>query len=175
MKRYAALVPVPRGAHILMRKMVLTKASLFRFPIKQPDPLKRQDPDPHKKAKSGFALKGKVWSGSGVKVVDADPRLWCLLTCFSCLLPVPFLNWFPPVYLTFISWSHVKFASFFRTSFKHIPKLNGKELDLYLLYWLVTAQGGWEKVRAVRVYKGSGNRCLDPDPGSLLIPNLGQD
>jgi hypothetical protein len=36
---------------------------------------------------------------------------------------------------------------FFRTSFKHIPKLNGVEIDLFLLYWLVTAQGGWEKVR----------------------------
>jgi hypothetical protein len=48
-------------------------------------------------------------------------------------------------------------------------------LDLYLLYWLVTAQGGWEKVRAVRVYKGSGNRCPDPDPDSLLIPNLVQN
>ena len=34
----------------------------------------------------------------------------------------------------------------FRTSFKQVPSINGKEVDLYLLYWLVTAQGGWEKV-----------------------------
>eukprot|EP00090_Calanus_glacialis_P019014 TRINITY_DN2933_c0_g1_i1.p1 TRINITY_DN2933_c0_g1~~TRINITY_DN2933_c0_g1_i1.p1 ORF type:complete len:1649 (-),score=541.75 TRINITY_DN2933_c0_g1_i1:463-5409(-) len=32
------------------------------------------------------------------------------------------------------------------TGFKHIPCINGKEIDLYLLYWLVTAQGGWERV-----------------------------
>ena len=24
--------------------------------------------------------------------------------------------------------------------------VEGKEIDLYLLYWLVTAQGGWERV-----------------------------
>ena len=35
----------------------------------------------------------------------------------------------------------------FRTSFKLAPSINGKEIDLYLLYWLVTAQGGWERVR----------------------------
>ena len=34
----------------------------------------------------------------------------------------------------------------FRTGFKHIPCIHGKEIDLYLLYWLVTAQGGWERV-----------------------------
>ena len=33
-----------------------------------------------------------------------------------------------------------------RTAFKKIPAVEGKEIDLYLLYWLVTAQGGWEKV-----------------------------
>jgi len=32
------------------------------------------------------------------------------------------------------------------TGFKHIPCINGREIDLYLLYWLVTAQGGWERV-----------------------------
>jgi len=32
------------------------------------------------------------------------------------------------------------------TSYKHVPQINGKEIDLYLLYWLVTAQGGWERV-----------------------------
>ena len=36
---------------------------------------------------------------------------------------------------------------YFRTSFKLAPSINGKEIDLYLLYWLVTAQGGWERVR----------------------------
>ena len=36
---------------------------------------------------------------------------------------------------------------YFRTGFKHIPCILGKEIDLYLLYWLVTSQGGWEKVR----------------------------
>ena len=35
----------------------------------------------------------------------------------------------------------------FRTIFRHIPCINGHEIDLYLLYWLVTAQGGWEKVK----------------------------
>ena len=35
---------------------------------------------------------------------------------------------------------------FYRTAFKKIPVVEGKEIDLYLLYWLVTAQGGWEKV-----------------------------
>ena len=34
----------------------------------------------------------------------------------------------------------------FRTPFKNITTIGGKEVDLYLLYWLVTAQGGWEKV-----------------------------
>ena len=27
-----------------------------------------------------------------------------------------------------------------------MPCINGREIDLYLLYWLVTAQGGWERV-----------------------------
>merc|ERR1719319_1778644 len=35
-----------------------------------------------------------------------------------------------------------------RTGFKHIPCILGKEIDLYLLYWLVTSQGGWEKVNS---------------------------
>lgn len=34
------------------------------------------------------------------------------------------------------------------TGFKHLPCILGKEIDLYLLYWLVTAQGGWEKVNS---------------------------
>jgi len=34
------------------------------------------------------------------------------------------------------------------TSFKLAPSINGKEIDLYLLYWLVTAQGGWERVNS---------------------------
>lgn len=38
-------------------------------------------------------------------------------------------------------------STFSRTPFRKIPHVEGKEIDLYLLYWLVTAQGGWEKVR----------------------------
>jgi len=34
------------------------------------------------------------------------------------------------------------------TGFKHIPCILGKEIDLYLLYWLVSSQGGWEKVNS---------------------------
>ncbi len=42
------------------------------------------------------------------------------------------------------------FVSFFhRSSFKSVPCVEGKEIDLYLLYWLVTAQGGWEKVSRI--------------------------
>lgn len=33
-----------------------------------------------------------------------------------------------------------------RTSFKKSPKISGNEIDLYLLYVLVTAHGGWIKV-----------------------------
>jgi len=32
------------------------------------------------------------------------------------------------------------------TPFKNIPTIGGRDVDLYLLYWLVTAKGGWEKV-----------------------------
>ena len=34
----------------------------------------------------------------------------------------------------------------FRSPFRTTPTINGKNIDLYLLYWLVTVQGGWEKV-----------------------------
>ncbi|CAB4065110.1 ARID2 [Lepeophtheirus salmonis] len=34
------------------------------------------------------------------------------------------------------------------TPFKRIPNINGKEIDLYHLYWVVTAHGGWEKVNS---------------------------
>ena len=34
----------------------------------------------------------------------------------------------------------------FRTPFKKNPKINGKDIDLYLLYVVVTAHGGWIKV-----------------------------
>lgn len=33
-----------------------------------------------------------------------------------------------------------------RTGFKKSPKISGKDIDLYLLYVLVTAHGGWMKV-----------------------------
>lgn len=36
-----------------------------------------------------------------------------------------------------------------RTSFRHVPVIDGKELDLYQLYWAVTAQGGFETVSLV--------------------------
>ena len=47
-----------------------------------------------------------------------------------------------------VSWkSHlICFYLCFRTPFKNIPTIGGKDVDLYLLYWLVTARGGWEKV-----------------------------
>lgn len=32
------------------------------------------------------------------------------------------------------------------TPFRKVPKINGHEIDLYLLYVLVTAHGGWVKV-----------------------------
>lgn len=34
-----------------------------------------------------------------------------------------------------------------RTLFKRLPRINGKGVDLYLLYVVVTARGGWQKVR----------------------------
>jgi len=34
----------------------------------------------------------------------------------------------------------------FRTPSRVSPKIDGKDIDLYLLYVLVTAQGGWVKV-----------------------------
>lgn len=34
-----------------------------------------------------------------------------------------------------------------RTSFNKLPRLNGHEVVLYLLYSLVTSRGGWEKVK----------------------------
>ncbi|XP_008469191.1 AT-rich interactive domain-containing protein 3B [Diaphorina citri] len=33
------------------------------------------------------------------------------------------------------------------TPCRHVPKIGGKEIDLYLLYCLVTSNGGWVKVR----------------------------
>lgn len=32
------------------------------------------------------------------------------------------------------------------TQFRHVPRINGREIDLFLLYNQVTAQGGWQKV-----------------------------
>ncbi|XP_042232541.1 AT-rich interactive domain-containing protein 2-like [Homarus americanus] len=34
------------------------------------------------------------------------------------------------------------------TAFKRLPRINGKGVDLYLLYVVVTARGGWQKVNA---------------------------
>lgn len=53
-------------------------------------------------------------------------------------------------YLSFFAFQnggHFYDSCIFRTPFRKIPHVEGKEIDLYLLYWLVTAQGGWEKVR----------------------------
>jgi hypothetical protein len=44
-----------------------------------------------------------------------------------------------------------------RTPFRRPPILAGKEVDLYLLYTLVTGQGGWIKV-------GAMCEQLAPDP-----------
>ncbi|KAF4525938.1 hypothetical protein B566_EDAN013174 [Ephemera danica] len=35
------------------------------------------------------------------------------------------------------------------TPFRRVPKIHGHEVDLYLLYVLVTAHGGWEKMKNV--------------------------
>ena len=51
-----------------------------------------------------------------------------------------------PIKGLLLKTASITFCFCFRTSFKHIPQINGKEIDLYLLYWLVTAQGGWERV-----------------------------
>ena len=48
----------------------------------------------------------------------------------------------------------------FRTSYKLAPSINGKEIDLYLLYWLVTAQGGWEKVRSFSLLIDPQRECI---------------
>ena len=48
----------------------------------------------------------------------------------------------------------------FRTSYKLAPSINGKEIDLYLLYWLVTAQGGWEKVRSFSLVIDPQRECI---------------
>lgn len=38
------------------------------------------------------------------------------------------------------------------TPLRRFPKINGQEIDLYLLYSLVTAQGGWIKVFIVYLF-----------------------
>lgn len=40
-----------------------------------------------------------------------------------------------------------------RTSLIRLPRLNGQEVDLYLLYSLVTARGGWEKVNIASLFR----------------------
>ncbi|XP_059079152.1 AT-rich interactive domain-containing protein 2-like [Tigriopus californicus] len=34
------------------------------------------------------------------------------------------------------------------TPYRHLPTIDGLEIDLYKLYWVVTASGGWEKVNS---------------------------
>ena len=36
-----------------------------------------------------------------------------------------------------------------RTPYRNVPLIGGEEVDLYKLYWLVTAHGGWEKVSVI--------------------------
>ena len=57
--------------------------------------------------------------------------------------------------------SKIQYHLNFRTSFKLAPSINGREIDLYLLYWLVTAQGGWERVRDVDFIDSSMLRLED--------------
>ncbi len=40
----------------------------------------------------------------------------------------------------------MKIVFCFSTPFRHTPVIDGREIDLYKLYWVVTAQGGFEKV-----------------------------
>nr|CAD7204425.1 unnamed protein product [Timema douglasi] len=43
-----------------------------------------------------------------------------------------------------------------RTPFRKIPKINGHEIDLYLLYVLVTAHGGWVKTPPKIAFDSTG-------------------
>ncbi|XKL64468.1 hypothetical protein PGB90_004554 [Kerria lacca] len=38
------------------------------------------------------------------------------------------------------------------TPVRRLPFVNGKELDLYLLYLLVTSKGGWVKVKYLIIF-----------------------
>jgi len=61
------------------------------------------------------------------------------------------------------------------TSFRHLPSINGQEIDLYLLYWLVTAQGGWEKVNSENKWEDlleSFNLSPSTCNGSLALKQI---
>lgn len=61
------------------------------------------------------------------------------------------------------------------TSFRHLPSINGQEIDLYLLYWLVTAQGGWEKVNSENKWEDlleSFNLSASTCNGSLALKQI---
>ena len=71
----------------------------------------------------------------------------------NTLLPPDIYQGFYQILLTILKYYSVLTKFFhFRTSFKLAPSINGKEIDLYLLYWLVTAQGGWERVSDVFIF-----------------------
>ena len=52
-----------------------------------------------------------------------------------------------------------------RTPYRNVPLIGGEEVDLYKLYWLVTAHGGWEKVSGLchisRFRLDNSNRILN--------------
>ena len=50
----------------------------------------------------------------------------------------------------------------FRTPFRRPPVLGGREVDLHLLYTLVTGQGGWIKVRAPCARRAGGADAAPP-------------
>ena len=61
-----------------------------------------------------------------------------------------------------------------RTPFKQTPSVEGQQIDLYLLYWLVTAQGGFERVSCPRKRNCVQAMCLvrgrrDDDVRRLLL------
>ena len=61
---------------------------------------------------------------------------------FVAFNPSNYFDMFRPYFAKLIFF--VLFNS--RTPFKQTPSVEGQQIDLYLLYWLVTAQGGFEKV-----------------------------
>lgn len=70
------------------------------------------------------------------------------------------VNWWSNLLLSSLSGNIALFLKFncysilltiSSTSFTKLPRLHGREVDLYLLYSLVTSRGGWEKVRRLLI------------------------